>query len=92
MTTAVKDEKAMCWIMAVCICVCVYVLITCCYQRLVNQPRVCIFPADWPQSVSPLPAPWLAAQTGAPANKRIEKNGTEGQEYILIRESFMHFY
>lgn len=54
-----------------CLYVCVYVhlLITCCYQRLATRPRVCIFPADWPQSASPLPAPWLGARTGAPAHK-----------------------
>lgn len=72
MATAVTDVNAMCWIVAayVCVyvCVCAYLPITCCYQRLATRPRVCIFPADWPQSASPLPAPWLAAQTGAPAN------------------------
>lgn len=57
------------------VCVCVHLLITCCYQRLATRPRVCIFPADWPQSASPPPALWLAAQTGAPANRNTNKYG-----------------
>ena len=89
MGPAVRCEKAMCWIVTVC----VHLLITCCYQRLATRPRVCIFPADWPQSASPLPALWLAVQTGAPAQKHTQKRkGTEGQEYVLIRVSFIYFY
>lgn len=57
------------------VCVCAHLLITCCYQRLATRPQVCIFPADWPQSASPPPAPWLAAQTGAP-----EKGNTQMQK------------
>lgn len=65
----VLDCGSVCACVSVCVCVYVQLLITCCYQRLATRPRVCIFPADWPQSASPLPAPWLAAQTGAPVHK-----------------------
>lgn len=65
------------------LCVCVHLLITCCYQRLATRPRVCIFPADWPQSASPLPAPWLAAQTGAPANKHNKKKKQQKNKWGL---------
>lgn len=89
MATAVKDRKAMCWTVASSVCVCVSLLITCCYQRLVTQLRVCIFPADWPQSASPLPAPWLAAQTEAPAHKHNkDSRGTKGQKYILAQKKY----
>lgn len=71
----------MCWIMAFCVCLCVHLLITCCYRCLVTPLQVCIFPADWPQSASPLPAPESAVRTGAPAGERNIYNGhgTEGQ-------------
>lgn len=106
---AVKDVGAMCWIVTAqacvpafeCMCVSacahtcprVCLRITCCYQRLATRPRVCIFPADWPQSASPLPAPWLAAQTGAPANRHTSQNinikknkKSRVQKYALVSQ------
>lgn len=66
------------------LCVCVHLLITCCYQRLATRPRVCIFPADWPQSASPPPALWLAAQTGAPANRNTNKQTRKVDVVLLV--------
>ena len=75
-----------------CVNVCVHLPITCCYQRLVTRPRVCIFPADWPQSASPLPAPWLAAQTGAPANKHNKKEMGLEVRRTFSSERALHTY
>lgn len=76
----------MCWIVTS-VCICAQLPLTCCYLRLVTRAQVCIFPADWPQSASPLPAPWLAAQTEAPTHKpNRRRHETQGQNKALPSE------